>query len=248
MTIHTLEKEKHYDFLSQNRIDPITGDILQEGNQIVICASCKSAFLADSWEYMGKKHCDQSITLTNIPSKKIVFAKKPKVRPKKPISVKLITNRKATEKMSVPFSILLCFSYVLFAINYSIKGIHFLYGFIFLLILERISNFVVWMAQEYREYLDIQDKHLSLSLNDKEWENHISIDSIDSIKYYKSKKYWCYNKIKIDDDKIYTLVFFLKNKTTLKFLLTKKELNAIGSKTNLLNRFDRGYILSSAFN
>ena len=71
MTIHTLEKEKHSDFLAQNRIDPITGDILQEGDQIVICASCKSAFLADSWEYIGRRHCEQNITLKKVPRKEV---------------------------------------------------------------------------------------------------------------------------------------------------------------------------------
>ncbi|WP_291723435.1 hypothetical protein [Bernardetia sp.] len=251
MTIHTLEKEKHSDFLTQNRIDPITGDVLQEGDSVVICASCKSAFLADSWEYMGRRHCEQSITLKKIPNKKILLAKKSKVYPKKTISVKLIGNRKAAEKISIPFSILLFFSYILLYINYSMKGLNFLYGFIFLAMIERMANLVLWITQDYGEYLDIQSKKLSLSLNDKEWENNIPIDSIDSIdfiNYYKSKKYWFYKKIQLEDDKIYTLVFFLKDKTKLKFLLTKEELNTIGNKTNLLNRFDRGYILSSAFN
>jgi len=72
MTIHTLEKEKHADFLKQERIDPITGDILQEGNQVVICASCKSAFLADSWLYMDSKHCNQTHTLREIPKQETV--------------------------------------------------------------------------------------------------------------------------------------------------------------------------------
>lgn len=72
MTIHTLEKEKHADFLDQERIDPITGDILEEGDQIVICASCKSAFLADSWLYMNSKHCNQTHTLREIPKQEIV--------------------------------------------------------------------------------------------------------------------------------------------------------------------------------
>ncbi|WP_291727557.1 DUF308 domain-containing protein [Bernardetia sp.] len=72
MTIHTLEKEKHSDFLTQNRIDPITGDVLQEGDRVVICASCKSAFLADSWEYMGRRHCNQTYTLSEIPKQEIV--------------------------------------------------------------------------------------------------------------------------------------------------------------------------------
>ncbi|WP_338815755.1 hypothetical protein V9L05_22385 (plasmid) [Bernardetia sp. Wsw4-3y2] len=72
MTTHTLQKEKHQDFLKQERIDPITGDILQEGDEIVICASCKSAFLADSWSYMDKKHCNQTHTLREIPKQEAV--------------------------------------------------------------------------------------------------------------------------------------------------------------------------------
>ncbi len=72
MNIHTLEQEKHQDFLKQERIDPITGDILQEGDQVVICASCKSAFLADSWLYMDGKHCNQTHTLREIPKQEVV--------------------------------------------------------------------------------------------------------------------------------------------------------------------------------
>ena len=72
MTIHTLEKDKHQAFLEQERIDPITGDILQEVDHVVICASCKSAFLADSWLYMDSKHCNQTHTLREIPKQEAV--------------------------------------------------------------------------------------------------------------------------------------------------------------------------------
>ncbi len=72
MIIHKLEKEEHNDFLSQERIDPITGDILQEGDSIVICANCKSAFLSDSWLYMDSKHCNQTHTLREIPKQEAV--------------------------------------------------------------------------------------------------------------------------------------------------------------------------------
>ena len=72
MTIHLLEKEKHSDFLAQERIDPITGDVLQENDEIVICASCKSAFLVDSWTYMANKHCNQTHTLRELPEQEAV--------------------------------------------------------------------------------------------------------------------------------------------------------------------------------
>ncbi len=71
MIIHTLDREEHLSFLAQNRIDPITGDTLQENDKIVLCAACKSAFLANSWEYMGRTHCNQSGTLRQIPEQKV---------------------------------------------------------------------------------------------------------------------------------------------------------------------------------
>lgn len=72
MNIHILEQQKDSDFLKQERIDPITGDILQQGDEIVICASCKSAFLADSWLYMNARHCNQTHTLLEIPKQEVV--------------------------------------------------------------------------------------------------------------------------------------------------------------------------------
>ncbi len=41
---HTLTNH-HQDFLNQNRIDPITGEKIEEGHTVVVCAACKSAFL-----------------------------------------------------------------------------------------------------------------------------------------------------------------------------------------------------------
>jgi hypothetical protein len=54
-------------FLQENRQDPITGDDFLIGDEIIFCASCKSAFLKESWEYMEKKHCNQRNTLNNFP-------------------------------------------------------------------------------------------------------------------------------------------------------------------------------------
>ena len=59
--------EKQSVFLKENRQDPITGDEFCVGDKIVFCASCKSAFLAESWEYMNSKHCDQTRTLNQFP-------------------------------------------------------------------------------------------------------------------------------------------------------------------------------------
>ncbi len=72
MNIHRLEAEKHQDFLNEERIDPITGDLLQKNDKIVICANCKCAFLVDSWHYINSKHCNQTHTLKEIPIQKTV--------------------------------------------------------------------------------------------------------------------------------------------------------------------------------
>ncbi|WP_338790382.1 RDD family protein [Bernardetia sp. MNP-M8] len=67
MHIHQLHPEKHEKFLTQARIDPITGDTLEAGDKIVLCAECKSAFHSDSWTYLGNRHCNQTRTLPAIP-------------------------------------------------------------------------------------------------------------------------------------------------------------------------------------
>ncbi len=67
MHTYILHADLHKELLTQNRIDPITGDAIQEGDEVVFCAGCKSIFLKDTWEYLGKKHCNQSQTLRNFP-------------------------------------------------------------------------------------------------------------------------------------------------------------------------------------
>ncbi|WP_338790419.1 hypothetical protein [Bernardetia sp. MNP-M8] len=63
MHIHKIDAVLHSDFLKENRQDPITGDLIEEGDEVVFCASCKSAFLKDTWLYLDKKHCDQNRTI-----------------------------------------------------------------------------------------------------------------------------------------------------------------------------------------
>ncbi len=67
MHIHQLDPQRHEKFLTQARIDPITGDTLEAGDKIVLCAECKSAFHTDSWSYLGNRHCNQTNTLPAIP-------------------------------------------------------------------------------------------------------------------------------------------------------------------------------------
>ena len=70
MHIHKIDSslEEHQNFLAQNRKDPITGDSILEGDEVVFCAGCKSVFLKDTWEYLGKQHCEQTGMLVEFPS------------------------------------------------------------------------------------------------------------------------------------------------------------------------------------
>ncbi len=63
MHIHKIDNQKHLGFLKEKRQDPITGDLIEAGDEVVFCAGCKSAFLKDSWLYLDKKHCSQSRTI-----------------------------------------------------------------------------------------------------------------------------------------------------------------------------------------
>ncbi|WP_338766077.1 hypothetical protein WAF17_02975 [Bernardetia sp. ABR2-2B] len=69
MHVHKINpnSQEHQSFLAQNRKDPITGDSILEGDEVVFCAGCKSVFLRDTWEYLGKRHCEQSRTLIDFP-------------------------------------------------------------------------------------------------------------------------------------------------------------------------------------
>lgn len=68
MHTHIIQNPKHQAFLNENRSDPITGDAIQEGDEIVFCAVCKSAFLKDTWLYLDKRHCHQTETLGKFPA------------------------------------------------------------------------------------------------------------------------------------------------------------------------------------
>jgi hypothetical protein len=67
MHTHLIQNPRHQSFLNENRSDPITGDVIKEGDEIIFCAVCKSAFLNDTWLYLDKKHCNQIETLGKFP-------------------------------------------------------------------------------------------------------------------------------------------------------------------------------------
>ncbi|WP_338791811.1 hypothetical protein [Bernardetia sp. MNP-M8] len=74
MHIHKINStlSEHQNFLAQNRKDPITGDSILEGDEVVFCVGCKSVFLKDTWEYLGKRHCEQNETLSKFPVQKAI--------------------------------------------------------------------------------------------------------------------------------------------------------------------------------
>jgi len=76
MHTHTLHPDTHAAFLAEQRKDPITGDVLKAGDTVVCCAECGSAFLVDSWEYIGKNHCGQRQTLSAVPENRALVLKK----------------------------------------------------------------------------------------------------------------------------------------------------------------------------
>ncbi len=75
MNSHKINLHSHSDFLDEKRQDPITGDLIVEGDEIVFCQECKSAFLKSSWEYINENHCNQNRTLAIFPVKKTLNLK-----------------------------------------------------------------------------------------------------------------------------------------------------------------------------
>ena len=106
-----ITKEKHQHFLSEQRNDPVTGDSFSEGDEVVFCSVCKSAFLKDSWVYMGNKHCDQRVTLPIFPKSKVFYLKKP-------IELSFvfvgIDNRSSATFVDVLVIVFICFIIALF--------------------------------------------------------------------------------------------------------------------------------------
>lgn len=63
-----LDSNRHKAFLAEQRKDPITHEPLRAGDEIVICANDKYAFLAENWQ--GEcPLCHHSETLSEVPSR-----------------------------------------------------------------------------------------------------------------------------------------------------------------------------------
>lgn len=64
----TIDRRKHESFLADQRTDPISKDLIQAGDQVVICEKCKTVFLKEVWVItLNGTHCGQRETLEIIP-------------------------------------------------------------------------------------------------------------------------------------------------------------------------------------
>ncbi|WP_291723438.1 hypothetical protein [Bernardetia sp.] len=237
MTIHTLEKEKHSDFLSQNRIDPITGDILQEGDSVVICASCKSAFLADSWEYMGRRHCEQNITLQEVPTNEAVRIERSYLIDLDGIKVNASISEATTTML--PYSLsayILCFIldyFYHFDPFWHVLNTANMFHFSSLWIRTGLSS--------YKSTLKIENNFLFFDKQQTE-KNTLSAENIKNVEIYKSKRHSFMNTItSLFSSKTlgYTIKITSKNNLIYKLLLQQKEIERIAKETNLIQKFSK---------
>ncbi|WP_338759762.1 tetratricopeptide repeat protein [Bernardetia sp. ABR2-2B] len=83
---HLISKTKHAHFLAQKRQDSITHEIIEEGDEVVFCSVCKSAFMVDSWEYIGRSHCHQPKTLKKVPTLRTLSLDRRKIEKRKKVA------------------------------------------------------------------------------------------------------------------------------------------------------------------
>ncbi|WP_027001206.1 RDD family protein [Hugenholtzia roseola] len=76
--VHQIDAYAQAHFLKEERQDPITGEAFVAGDSIVFCAACRSAFLLESWQYMGNQHCGQGQTLAQFPKSQSLTLSKSK--------------------------------------------------------------------------------------------------------------------------------------------------------------------------
>ncbi len=129
---YQIEEEKHKHFLLEKRNDPVTGDSFLEGDEVVFCSTCKSAFLKDSWVYMGNRHCDQRSTLP-------IFPKSKKLTLQKPIELPFVfanTDQRVTA-FSVDISVLIgvCIGLFVLGITFNFLEIEDVRFYVFLCVI-----------------------------------------------------------------------------------------------------------------
>lgn len=58
-----LRTQRHGEFLSARRQDPVTRKVFKAGDRVTLCAACLLPFLEESWAGVGGTHCGQSATV-----------------------------------------------------------------------------------------------------------------------------------------------------------------------------------------
>ncbi|WP_375560405.1 hypothetical protein ACE193_22335 [Bernardetia sp. OM2101] len=237
MTTHTLQKEKHQDFLKQERIDPITGDILQEGDDIVICASCKSAFLVDSWLYMDGKHCNQIHTLREIPKQEAVkIDRESRNERLDKLTFYKFNLVKPSEVTGVYVGIFALLGGVFELLSYFSTIIDISFGGWIAL---GIVGFGIGKKITKNKSLHLDSGHFVLNhgLNNQ---TSISTQEIQNIDY---KKAGLFSKIVNSpifnkEEDFYNLIITTTNQKKHKFFIAERELNRILKETNIFTKYN----------
>lgn len=232
---HYLDRTTHSDFLKQERIDPITGEKIEEGHTIVICAACKSAFFIESWEYLGNEHCNQEETLSEVPiAKSLQLVAKPLeylpflFRKGNYFALEGKEGNREFIKNSILISlgaILLAFSlmFMVFFIGANTSPI---YGIIFLGIALSMIGVAVTLNRRKKSfigkdnpkkatYVALDLKNQSINYKKKKNENKISFTQIKELKY--SLKYLSAQVCRKEDNYILSLEIKTQQEEKIRF-------------------------------
>jgi hypothetical protein len=238
MTIHTLEQEKHSSFLAQNRIDPITGDLLEENDKIVICAACKSAFLADSWEYIGRTHCNQNSTLREIPKQEVFKLDKNNFNFGY-LNIVLLDQKmilKAHEGVFSTFGVLADVFLIMLSFNYFYMFFAYFLGL-------GVGKLKYSYFNSYNKTLEIENRNLVIDRGLKT-ERTFAFDSIESVSHGRSSLYSHFLSLGFYREGQPTSDFKIKvwgkgEHKTYNFLIEEQELKRFERDHELLTKFDR---------
>ncbi|WP_338793813.1 hypothetical protein [Bernardetia sp. MNP-M8] len=224
---HTISSETHQDFLNQDRTDPITGEKIEEGHTIVICAACKSAFFIESWQYLNESHCEQFDTLKEIPiSKNLFLEAKP---------MEFLNFGFAYRPMYVPDSGLKVLGFLMLVVSpilFPIVGIALGWAIAILFFLS-VIGFIGWiewhngkplkLKNPTRKQIENTKSHLNIGVNLKKQgivikekdnkEKLILFENINELKYFinyhptqdLSSKLFCQLKLRIEG---YTVITY----------------------------------------
>ncbi len=238
MIIHKLDSNKHNDFLKQKRIDPITGDLLQENDNIVLCAVCKSAFLADSWEYIERTHCNQNTTLQEIPKNKIFKLDKNNFSLGY-FDIETLDQKMVLKAHEGVFSTLGVFADI-FLILFNTN---FLFMFLAYFIGLGIGKVKYSYFNSYSETLEIENRNLVIDRGLKT-EKFFSFDAIEKVSYGKKSIYSHFLSLGLYKQARKTSDFKIKinenqKSKTYRFLIEDQKLRRFEREEQLLTKLNR---------